>query len=109
MTVGSTRKYGVKPLPKSRRSRRVCLLVGTSTACVAICTYPFTQLSTSRVPSSKKATCNYTQSDLPMGTGTYIDDLYTKVISHQGVSVLHRYPTSSYALHRTICSLLPAN
>src|SRR5258708_19508166 len=52
MMVGSTRKYGVKPLPTSRRSRRLrlFLLVATSTACVAICTYPFRSLSTSKVP-----------------------------------------------------------
>src|SRR2546428_9761766 len=72
MMVGSTRKYGVKPLPKSKRSRRLCLLMGTSTACVAICTYPFLPLSLARVPSSKYAKCKYMQGDLSIGRDTYL-------------------------------------
>src|SRR2546425_6867667 len=101
-TVGSTRKYGVKPLPKSKRWRRLGLLLGTSIACVAICTYPFMRLSTARGPASTSAPCNFIAGDLPMGTDTDTADFSTKVMLYRRVSVQIVASTPLLATHYII-------
>jgi hypothetical protein len=109
-TVGSTRKYGVKPFPKSKRSRRLGLFLETSTACacVAICTYPFY----AAIHSEKACehVCHMHLAPSLQATSQWIQTQPTSLRrSCYTEKYLYRYPISNYTLHYTICSRCPTN
>src|SRR5207249_3726155 len=75
---------------------RLGLLLGTSTACVAMCTYPFMRLPIAREPASTSAPCNFIAGHLPMGTDTDTADFSTKVMLYSMVFCIDTPPLATH-------------